>query len=293
MGLDVTYKGSQIAQLTEDGNLTLETAGKYCEGDIELAYTGGGSGDDAVVTFIESPIEGVFENSKVTRIRDAAFAYCISLTSANFPACTSIGSSAFNNCYNLTSISFPICTSIGEYAFNDCNLTSVNFPACTSIGNNAFNNCKSLTSANFPACTSIGNSAFTYCSSLTSVDFPACTSIGSNAFNNCRSLTIAIFSASQTAQSIYSMAFARCYNLLSLYLLASTMYNLQNINVFSSTPISTYTISTGGVNGSIFVKESLYASYIAATNLATYSARFVSLTDTEVNRVMETGTHLT
>lgn len=42
MGLDVTYKGQQIAQLTEDGNLTLETAGKYCEGDIELAYSGGG-----------------------------------------------------------------------------------------------------------------------------------------------------------------------------------------------------------------------------------------------------------
>lgn len=41
MGLDVTYKGSQIAQLSEDGNLTLETAGKYCEGNIELAYTGG------------------------------------------------------------------------------------------------------------------------------------------------------------------------------------------------------------------------------------------------------------
>lgn len=44
MGLDVTYKGQQIAQLTEDGNLTLETAGKYCEGDIELSYSGGGGG---------------------------------------------------------------------------------------------------------------------------------------------------------------------------------------------------------------------------------------------------------
>ena len=42
MELDVTYKGQQIAQLTEDGNLTLETAGKYCEGNIGLAYSGGG-----------------------------------------------------------------------------------------------------------------------------------------------------------------------------------------------------------------------------------------------------------
>lgn len=44
MSLEVTYNGNQIAQLTQDGNLTLETAGKYCEGDIELAYSGGGGG---------------------------------------------------------------------------------------------------------------------------------------------------------------------------------------------------------------------------------------------------------
>jgi len=72
------------------------------------------------------------------------------------------------------------------------------------------------------------------------------------------------------------MAFARCYHLLSLYLLASTMYKLQNINVFSSTPISTYTTSTNGVNGSIIVPASLLASYQAATNWVTYSSRFSS-----------------
>lgn len=42
MSLEVTYKGSQIAQLTQDGSLTLNTAGKYCEGDIGLTYTGDG-----------------------------------------------------------------------------------------------------------------------------------------------------------------------------------------------------------------------------------------------------------
>ena len=43
MSLEVTYKGSQIAQLTQDGSLTLETAGKYCEDDIGLTYAGGSS----------------------------------------------------------------------------------------------------------------------------------------------------------------------------------------------------------------------------------------------------------
>ena len=36
MSLEVTYKGSQIGQLTQDGTMTLETAGKYCEDDITL-----------------------------------------------------------------------------------------------------------------------------------------------------------------------------------------------------------------------------------------------------------------
>ena len=49
MGLNVAYKGQQIAQLTEDGNLTLETAGKYCEDDIELVYSGGGSQNPVAV----------------------------------------------------------------------------------------------------------------------------------------------------------------------------------------------------------------------------------------------------
>jgi len=61
--------------------------------------------------------------------------------------------------------------------------------------------------------------------------------------------------------------------------MASTVTTLGNINAFVDTPISTRTDSTGGVQGSIFVPESLYSSYIAATNWATYSARFVSMTD--------------
>lgn len=40
MSLEVTYKNQQIAQLAENGSLTLETAGKYCEDDIEISYSG-------------------------------------------------------------------------------------------------------------------------------------------------------------------------------------------------------------------------------------------------------------
>ena len=41
----LTYKGSTIAELSDTGSKTLNTAGKYCEADIALSYVkpGGGS----------------------------------------------------------------------------------------------------------------------------------------------------------------------------------------------------------------------------------------------------------
>lgn len=62
MSLEVSYKGQQIAQLTQDGNLTLETAGKYCEGDIELAYSGGGGGSGADLAALEVYIADFLED---------------------------------------------------------------------------------------------------------------------------------------------------------------------------------------------------------------------------------------
>ena len=88
-----------------------------------------------------------------------------------------------------------------------------------------------------------------------------------------------------SATQISNRAFSQCYNLLSFYLLGPTVLPLQNINAFATTPISNYTTSTGGVYGSIYVPESLYSSYITATNWATYSARFVSMTDAEISAV--------
>ena len=164
-----------------------------------------------------------------------------------------VGNYAFAGCFNLTSVDFPNCTSIGRSAFYSCSsLTSVNFSKCVNIENYAFGGCSKLISINFPSCTSIGFGAFAYCYSLTSVSFPSCTSIG-------------------------SYGFSCCYNLLSLYLLGSSIPSLNHINAFTSTPISDYTASTGGVYGSIFVPASLYNSYIAATNWSVYSSRIVSV----------------
>lgn len=168
------------------------------------------------------------------------------------PIISEIGSYTFYNCTSLTSIDLPQVTSIGSYAFYRCSsLASINLPKATSIGSSAFYNCSSLTSISLPKTTSIGSYAFAYCSSLISIDLPETTSIGSYAFRN-------------------------CYHLLSLYLMGNSVISLVSTDVFMSTPISTYTTSTGGVYGSIFVPASLYSSYLTATNWSIYSARIVS-----------------
>ena len=194
-----------------------------------------GSGDSLATPIIDRTIREI-TNSSIETIGNCAFAYCSSLTSVSFPACTSIGSYAFSRCSSLTSVSFPVCTSINEYAFANCtNLASVSFPVCTRIGlgafslcislasvsfpectiinDSAFTNCTSLTSVSFPVCTSIGLGAFAYCDSLASVSFPVCTSIGRYAFSHCSSLTSVSF---PVCTSINGYAFAYCTNLASV-----------------------------------------------------------------------------
>ena len=238
----------------------------------------------------------------VSIIERETFANCSSLTYINVESCVSIGNSVFDGCSKLASINLPLCQTLGNYAFNYCTslstiflpvcqtigsnafvgcsvLTSINLPLCTSISSNAFQYCHSLSMAYLPLCTYIGASAFMKCEQLVSINLPLCSQINQGTFSNCSNLSTIIL---QSCTSIATYAFASCYNLLSLYLLGSSIITLANYYAFNSTPISTYTTSTGGVYGSIFVRASLYNSYKTSTNWSYYSSRFVSLTDAEI-----------
>ena len=197
-----------------------------------------------------------FEGSvDVTTIRPYCFIYYTNLKQVdqtNFPNCTYIGSCAFYTCSLLTTVNFPACSYISQYAFGYCSsLTTADFPACSYIGNYAFQNCLSLASVNFPVCSYIGGYAFQYCTALTTANFPVCSSIGNYAFRS-------------------------CYNLTSLYLMSTSIVSLSNSNAFSSTPIGGYTTSAG-VYGSVYVPNSLLASYKTASNWSTISARIVGI----------------
>lgn len=230
--------------------------------------------DNPVDSLINRTISGKLSSS-LTSLKDNTFMSCINLTEVNFPNCTIIGSSAFNGCTNLSSISFPACTIIYNYGFSSCtNLVSVNLPRLASTTYGAFSGCKNLASATFPLLSSIGQYTFYYCSRLSWISVPSCEYVGLSAFGNCYWLTLISLPA---CKSILNAAFSKCYNLLSLYLTNSIVCSLSNANAFTSTPISNYTVSTGGMYGSIFVPQSLLASYKAATNWATYSSRMVAI----------------
>lgn len=142
----------------------------------------------------------------VTKIGDAAFAYCTNLTSVIIPSSVfSIGMWAFYDCSGLTSIDIPNnVTSIGSSAFSGCSssLFSINVDSnnpqydsrnsCNAIietsSNTLILGCKNTT---IPGnVTSIGSNAFRSCYDLVSITIPkSVLSINGNAFEECSSLT--------------------------------------------------------------------------------------------------------
>lgn len=238
----------------------------------------GGSGNTSIEDSLMDGTVKTYTNNRVTSLTSGAFYRYLSLTTANFGACTTIKNSVFYNCTSLTSVSFPVCTSIGSSAFYNCALKSVSFPACKTVYNYAFYNCKSLASANFSQATRLYQNAFQDCIALENIDCTNLTSMGNAAFQKCYSLLS--FTASKLA-TIGEKAFDQCRNFHELYLENSTVCTLANSNAFASTPYAGYSAYFSGTPY-IYVPSSLVTAYQSATNWTYLSSYFSAIEDMEV-----------
>lgn len=232
--------------------------------------------------------------SQATSIHQYAFIRCMSLVSTYFPLVKgTIGSSAFAFCFKMSSASFSLVTSVGANAFEYCSaLTSLSFPELTYAAAYAFRGCQYLTALSLPKVTTVSTQAFSGCSRIKTVDLPKCTTIGVGGFSLCRSVTSYSL---PLVKSVYSNAFYSNYSISSLTLPSCTMlsayafrYCSSLMNLYlpgSSIPVLTatafanmpFSVSVGGVYGSIHVPSSMLASYKASTNWATYSNRIVAI----------------
>ena len=157
-----------------------------------------------------------YTSNKIKKIGPYAFAFCQSLTDADFSNVRDIGDHAFYECSNLVNINIPLATVINSYTFYNCNsLANISLPQVTNIGEQAFYRCRSLVNIDISQVTSVGDQAFYDCDSLVNISLPQVTSISSYAFHDCGSLVS--ISLPQVA-SIGDRAFYYCDSLTSINL---------------------------------------------------------------------------
>lgn len=178
----------------------------------------------------------------VTSIYDYTFQYCCSLKNVVISnSVTKIGTSSFYVCYSLTNVIIP--------------------NGVTSIGNFSFYACRSLTNVVMSNSVTKIYSAFLDCNSLASLVISnGVTSIYENMLSSCYSLTNIVIPNSVT--SISNTAFQRCYSLTKYdFSQCTAVPTLSNVNAFDS------------INSiaKIIVPDSLYDSWIAASNWSTYA----------------------
>lgn len=103
---------------------------------------------------------------------------------------------------------------------------------------------------------------FHQCSGLTSVVLPSFNGrLNSNNFRKCTSL-IAIDTLSPTISNAYE--FVDCSNLVTIILRGSSVATLEGLTSFNGTPFA-----SNGTGGTLYVPQSLVASYQAETNWST------------------------
>lgn len=218
--------------------------------------------------------------SSVSTISAAWFYGCSKLTELNFPELKTFigGFQAFAKCSALSKISFPKLETISGCNFfvaSNSKIQSLSFPQLKSINGYSAFAYFSGNSLLMPELVTINNGNYTFAScNISSAYFPHFNGSYtiSSCFYRCLVLSSVLFSDASCIRG--SSVFYGCSRLISMFFLGSSVCTLGNSigTVFGSTPVSNYS-TTAGRWASIFVPQSLLASYKAATNWTTISSK--------------------
>lgn len=187
MSVTVKYKGSAIAELTENGTKTLKTSGKYCEADIVVENTkdGGTQVTDGIVVKARDangkPTAADFYisvlDANLLGEPDGRHRYWLTeLTTANFiNPITDI--KQYGLCLNskLTGSYTFYVNGLNQKTIYQCSaLEGLSLPECASVAAQCVQNMSSLKTLYMPKCTSYGNvensyAPFVKCTALETV----------------------------------------------------------------------------------------------------------------------------
>lgn len=139
----LTYKGSDILELSDSGSATLKTGGKYCEDDIAVEYVkpSGGTGT------LEARALGTltsYSNHSLTTIAKGTF-YLSNLVSIDCPNVTKIERYGLGYSEALTGTAFFPKAIIDTSAFQQCKLVDyIVFDGCESWMGSFATNCQKV-----------------------------------------------------------------------------------------------------------------------------------------------------
>lgn len=236
-------------------------------------------------------LESITIPTSVTSIGTYSFFYSNNIKFLVIPnGITDIPINFCQNCIELQGISLPQgCDSIGNYVFYNCyNLKRVTIPqGTTTLGINCFQNCYTLEEVILPnSLTKIGNYCFASCYNL-QLEIPSSiTSIGTYCFQgNMKAKEFTIPSAIHT---VGNYLFSTCSATVKIIFLgaidsvgASAFYQNASLVILDFTncervpALSNKNALTGCVYATIVVPDSLYSTWIAATNWSTYASQIV------------------
>lgn len=130
--VSISYKGTEIAALDASGTKTLLTQGKYCEDDIEVAYTKPSGGDpyDIARKLVMNTLTA-YEDDLTTSAMPSSFANRNALTSVKIHNCTHLETDVFAGgptaAPRISVLAFPKLTSFGSNALRNCKATVLDF----------------------------------------------------------------------------------------------------------------------------------------------------------------------